>query len=182
MPTVTASQKVHLSREARNCASSFVIAAYFYVRLIPQDSRALSRLWRESFLLCRLLWRLLTKSSTVPHAWIRRNQFLSERSDSKARGQGDTPFLTGGDKPVSTLIRPTCSPFNPPFRRRKGSTPGRRHIDQLRVASAMARPLAAAFSIIAPKRAAAWKPSGFPASKPAPTSSTARRLPCRARV
>jgi hypothetical protein len=34
---VTASQKVHLWR----CASSFVIAAYFYVRLIPQDSRAL---------------------------------------------------------------------------------------------------------------------------------------------
>jgi hypothetical protein len=34
---VTASQKVHL----RRCASSFVIAAYFYVRLIPQDSRAL---------------------------------------------------------------------------------------------------------------------------------------------
>jgi len=34
---VTASQKVHL----RRCASSFVIAAYFYVRLISQDSRAL---------------------------------------------------------------------------------------------------------------------------------------------
>jgi hypothetical protein len=34
---MTASQKVHL----RRCASSFVIAAYFYVRLIPQDSRAL---------------------------------------------------------------------------------------------------------------------------------------------
>ena len=33
----TASQKVHL----RRCASSCVIAAYFYVRLIPQDSRAL---------------------------------------------------------------------------------------------------------------------------------------------
>jgi hypothetical protein len=35
--TVTASQKVHLLR----CASSFVIAAYFYVRLIPQDLRSL---------------------------------------------------------------------------------------------------------------------------------------------
>jgi hypothetical protein len=34
---LTASQKVHL----RRCASSFVIAAYVYVRLIPQDSRAL---------------------------------------------------------------------------------------------------------------------------------------------
>jgi hypothetical protein len=34
---LTASQKVHL----RRCASSFVIAAYFYVRLIPHDSRAL---------------------------------------------------------------------------------------------------------------------------------------------
>jgi hypothetical protein len=34
---MTASQKVHLPR----CASSFVIAAYVYVRLIPQDSRAL---------------------------------------------------------------------------------------------------------------------------------------------
>jgi hypothetical protein len=34
---LTASQKVHL----RRCASSFVTAAYFYVRLIPQDSRAL---------------------------------------------------------------------------------------------------------------------------------------------
>jgi hypothetical protein len=38
---MTASQKVHLSREARDCASSFVTAAYFSVRLIPQDSRAL---------------------------------------------------------------------------------------------------------------------------------------------
>ena len=38
---MTASQKIHLSREARDCASSFVIAAYVYVRLIPQDSRAL---------------------------------------------------------------------------------------------------------------------------------------------
>jgi hypothetical protein len=36
-PTLTASQKVHL----RRYASSFVIAAYFYVRLIPQNSRAL---------------------------------------------------------------------------------------------------------------------------------------------
>jgi len=35
--TLTASQKVHLLR----CASSFVTAAYFYVRLISQDSRAL---------------------------------------------------------------------------------------------------------------------------------------------
>ena len=34
---MTASQKVHL----RRCPSSFVIAAYFYVRFIPQDSRAL---------------------------------------------------------------------------------------------------------------------------------------------
>jgi hypothetical protein len=34
---MTAWQKVHL----RRCASSFVIAAYFSVRLIPQDSRAL---------------------------------------------------------------------------------------------------------------------------------------------
>jgi hypothetical protein len=34
---VTASSKVHLLRYA----SSFVIAAYFYVRLIPQNSRAL---------------------------------------------------------------------------------------------------------------------------------------------
>ena len=34
---MTASQKVHL----RRCASSCVIAAYFNVRLIPQDSRAL---------------------------------------------------------------------------------------------------------------------------------------------
>jgi hypothetical protein len=34
---LTASQKVHL----RRCASPFVIAAHFYVRLIPQDSRAL---------------------------------------------------------------------------------------------------------------------------------------------
>ena len=34
---MTASQKVHL----RRCVSSFVIAAYFSVRLIPQDSRAL---------------------------------------------------------------------------------------------------------------------------------------------
>jgi len=34
---LTASQKVHL----RRCASPFVIAAYFSVRLIPQDSRAL---------------------------------------------------------------------------------------------------------------------------------------------
>jgi len=34
---LTASQKVHL----RRCASSFVIAAYVYVPLIPQDSRAL---------------------------------------------------------------------------------------------------------------------------------------------
>jgi hypothetical protein len=34
---MTASQEVHLWR----CASSFVIAAYFYVRLIPQGSRAL---------------------------------------------------------------------------------------------------------------------------------------------
>jgi hypothetical protein len=34
---LTASQKVHLLR----CASSCVIAAYLYVRLIPQDSRAL---------------------------------------------------------------------------------------------------------------------------------------------
>jgi hypothetical protein len=34
---VTASQKVHLL----HCASPFVIAAYFTVRLIPQDSRAL---------------------------------------------------------------------------------------------------------------------------------------------
>jgi hypothetical protein len=34
---LTASQKVHL----RRCASSCVIAAYFYVRLVPQDSRAL---------------------------------------------------------------------------------------------------------------------------------------------
>jgi hypothetical protein len=34
---MTASQKVHL----RRCASSFVVAAYFYVRFIPQDSRAL---------------------------------------------------------------------------------------------------------------------------------------------
>jgi len=36
-PALTASQKVHL----RRCASSFVTAAYFYVRLMPQDSRAL---------------------------------------------------------------------------------------------------------------------------------------------
>jgi len=36
-PALTASQKVYL----RRCASSFVIAAYFSVRLIPQDSRAL---------------------------------------------------------------------------------------------------------------------------------------------
>jgi hypothetical protein len=35
--SLTASQKVHL----RRCASSLVIAAYFYVRLMPQDSRAL---------------------------------------------------------------------------------------------------------------------------------------------
>jgi hypothetical protein len=34
---MTASQKVHL----RRCASSFVIAAYVRVRLIPQDSCAL---------------------------------------------------------------------------------------------------------------------------------------------
>jgi hypothetical protein len=34
---MTASQKVHLGR----CASSFVIAAYFSLRVIPQDSRAL---------------------------------------------------------------------------------------------------------------------------------------------
>jgi riboflavin transporter FmnP len=34
---MTASQEVHLLR----CASSFVIAAYFDVRLIPQVSRAL---------------------------------------------------------------------------------------------------------------------------------------------
>jgi hypothetical protein len=34
---LTASQKAHL----RRCASSFVIAAYFYVRLISKDSRAL---------------------------------------------------------------------------------------------------------------------------------------------
>jgi hypothetical protein len=38
---LTAAQKVHPSREARDCASSFVIAAYLYVRFIPQDSRAL---------------------------------------------------------------------------------------------------------------------------------------------
>jgi hypothetical protein len=37
--TLTASQEVHL----RRYASSFVIAAYFYVRLMPQDSRALHR-------------------------------------------------------------------------------------------------------------------------------------------
>jgi hypothetical protein len=35
---LAASQKVHL----RRCASSFVIAAYFRVRLVPQDLRALS--------------------------------------------------------------------------------------------------------------------------------------------
>jgi hypothetical protein len=34
---LTASQKVHL----RRCASSFLTAAYFFVRLIPRDSRAL---------------------------------------------------------------------------------------------------------------------------------------------
>jgi hypothetical protein len=34
---LTASQKVHL----RRCASSFVTAAHLYVRLVPQDSRAL---------------------------------------------------------------------------------------------------------------------------------------------
>jgi hypothetical protein len=34
---LTASQKVHLLR----CASSLVTAAYFFVRLIPQDLRAL---------------------------------------------------------------------------------------------------------------------------------------------
>jgi hypothetical protein len=34
---MTASQKVHLLC----CAASFVIAAYVYVRLIPQDLRAL---------------------------------------------------------------------------------------------------------------------------------------------
>jgi hypothetical protein len=34
---LTASQKVHL----RRCTSSFIIAAYFYVLLIPHDSRAL---------------------------------------------------------------------------------------------------------------------------------------------
>ena len=34
---MTASQKVHLLR----CASSFVTAAYFCVRLIPRDLRAL---------------------------------------------------------------------------------------------------------------------------------------------
>jgi hypothetical protein len=42
---ITASQKVHLPADSgikgRRCASSFVTAAYFYVRLIPQDSRAL---------------------------------------------------------------------------------------------------------------------------------------------
>jgi hypothetical protein len=36
-PKLTASQKVHLLRSA----SSFVTAAYFSVRLIPQDVRAL---------------------------------------------------------------------------------------------------------------------------------------------
>jgi len=35
--TLTAAQKLHL----RRFASSFVVAAYFYVRLMPQDSRAL---------------------------------------------------------------------------------------------------------------------------------------------
>jgi hypothetical protein len=34
---LTASQKVHL----RRCASSFVIATYYEVHLIPQDLRAL---------------------------------------------------------------------------------------------------------------------------------------------
>jgi hypothetical protein len=34
---MTALEKVRMLR----CASSFVIAAYFYVRLIPQDLRAL---------------------------------------------------------------------------------------------------------------------------------------------
>ena len=47
---MTASQKVHLpfdrltalsKVEGLRCTSSFVIAAYFYVRLIPKDSRAL---------------------------------------------------------------------------------------------------------------------------------------------
>jgi hypothetical protein len=38
---LTALEKVHLSREARDCASSFVIAAYLYVRLFPHDSHAL---------------------------------------------------------------------------------------------------------------------------------------------
>jgi hypothetical protein len=50
LPRLTASQKVHLpfdmltalsKAEGRRCASSFVTAAYFYVRLIPQDLRAL---------------------------------------------------------------------------------------------------------------------------------------------
>jgi len=31
----------------------------------PAASRALSRLWPESFLLCRLPWRFLTKSSSI---------------------------------------------------------------------------------------------------------------------
>jgi hypothetical protein len=50
MRKMTASQKVHLpfdmltalsKAEGLRCAASLVIAAYFYVRLIPQDLRAL---------------------------------------------------------------------------------------------------------------------------------------------
>jgi hypothetical protein len=50
MREMTASQKVHLpfdrlmalsKAEGLRCAASFVIAAYFYVRFIPQDLRAL---------------------------------------------------------------------------------------------------------------------------------------------
>jgi hypothetical protein len=45
----TTSQKVHLSRVSWDCASSLVISAYVKVRLIPRDSRALSRLGGRAF-------------------------------------------------------------------------------------------------------------------------------------
>jgi hypothetical protein len=54
---MTAWQEVHL----RRCASSFVIALYFYVRLLPQDSRALH------LELCAVLSTLATFYEIMKH-------------------------------------------------------------------------------------------------------------------
>ena len=56
------------------CASSFVIAAYDTVRLIPQDSRALPAAFLRSRPIFRLL-RLFTRWSKLAHKCIDQKDF-----------------------------------------------------------------------------------------------------------